>query len=443
MEIQLSDHFTTRRLIKFVLPSIIMMLFTSIYGVVDGFFVSNYCGKTALAAVNIIYPFVMVTGVAGFMFGTGGSALVGKTMGEGKREYADSLFTFFTVATTVLGVVVSIVGIVVIKPVTALLGAEGELARLSIEYGIILLIFQAPFMTQCFFQSFFVTAERPKLGLIVIVAAGVTNMVGDAILVGALDMGIYGAGIATGLSQVVGGVIPFFYFFSKKNDSALHFRKFKFEAKPLIRAATNGVSELLSNVSMNLVSMLYNVQLLKIIGEDGVAAYCAIMYLNFFFVAIFLGFSMGSAPIVSFHYGAENHSELQNLFKKSLIVTISFGFFVLIFGEVFARPLASLFVSYDEGLMAMTTHGLRIFVISFLVTGVNIFASSFFTAFNNGLISGALSFLRAFAFQVAAVLILPIFFGLDGVWWSEVVAEWVALLVSIFFLVTQRKRYHY
>ncbi|MDD6807894.1 MAG: MATE family efflux transporter [Oscillospiraceae bacterium] len=443
MDIQLSDHFTTRRLIKFVFPSIIMMIFTSIYGVVDGVFVSNFCGKTALAAVNIIYPFVMVTGVAGFMFGTGGSALVGKIMGEGKREYANSLFTLLTVVTTVFGIIVSIIAIIFIEPATRLLGAEGELVPLCVEYGIILLIFQAPFMTQCFFQSFFVTAERPKLGLIVIVAAGLTNIVGDAVLVGALDWGIWGAGIATGLSQVVGGVLPFFYFASKKNTSALHFRKFNFEIKPLIKSAGNGLSELMTNVSMNLVSMLYNLELLKIAGEDGIAVYCVMLYLNFVFVAMFIGFTMGSAPIVSFHYGAKNHAELHNLFKKSFVIVALFGAFVVLFAEVCAVPLSKIFVGYDERLMAMTVHGLRIYALSFLVNGINIYASSFFTALNNGLISGLLSFLRTCAFQVVAVLILPIYFGLDGVWMSVCIAELIAFVISMIFFVTQRKRYNY
>ena len=442
MDIQLSDHFTYRRLIRFVIPSIVMMIFTSIYGVVDGLFISNFAGTTAFAAVNLIIPFTMILGAFGFMFGTGGSALVAMTLGQGKKELANKYFSLLIYTGIVLGVILAVLGIVFTRPIAVLLGAEGEMVEYCVIYGRIILCALPAFMLQNMFQSLMITAERPDLGLKITVAAGVTNMVLDAVLVGGLQLGGVGAALATALSQCLGGIIPLIYF-ARKNSSPLKLTKTSFMGRALVKTCTNGMSELITNVSMSLVSMLYNVQLMKIAGEDGIAAYGVIMYLNFIFVAIFLGYAIGTAPIYGYDYGAGNYDELKNVYKKSMIVNTAFGLVLATVAILLAEPLSGLFVGYDPELLEMTARGMRLFSISFYFCGYPIFGSSFFTALNDGLVSGIISFLRTILFQVGAVMILPMFLGLDGIWYSITVAEVGAMLVTMFFLVKKRKKYKY
>lgn len=442
MQIQLSDHFTYGKLLRFVLPSIVMMIFTSIYGVVDGLFVSNFVGKIPFAAVNLIMPFLMILGTIGFMIGTGGSAIVAKTMGEGKQEKANEYFTMLVKVTIYCGLVLSILGIIFTRPISVLLGAEGEMLEYCVTYGRIILIALTAFMLQNVFQSFFVTAEKPQLGLYVTVLAGLTNIILDFVLIAVLKWGIAGAAIATATSQIIGGLIPMIYFF-RKNSSRLRFTKSKFNGQILLRTCTNGASELMTNVSMSLVNILYNFQLMKFVGEDGVAAYGVIMYISFIFIAIFIGYSIGSAPIVGYNYGAENYSELKNLFKKSLILITIWNIALTVLALVTASSLAKVFVGYDADLLALTSHGYKLYSLSFLIAGFNIFGSAFFTALNNGIISGLISFLRTLVFQVVAVMVLPIFFGLNGIWLAIVVAELCALIVTALFFITKRKHYHY
>ena len=442
MNIQLSDHFTYSKLLRFTFSSIAMMIFTSIYGVVDGFFVSNFVGKTPFAAVNFIMPFLMMLGTLGFMIGTGGSALVAKTMGEGDPEKANRLFSLFVYASFLCAVVIAVLGIIFIRPIAALLGAEGVLLDQCVLYGRIVLIAIPGFTLQMEFQNYFITAEKPQLGLWVTLASGVTNMVLDALFIAVFQWGIVGAALATALGQFVGGFIPVIYF-ARPNTSLLRLCKTTFDGKALAKACTNGSSELMSNISMSLVSMLYNIQLIKYAGEDGVAAYGVLMYVNLIFLAMFIGYAIGTAPIISFHYGARNHDELKNLLRKSLVIIGAFSATMMALGEWLAKPLSSLFVSYDPALLDMTLRGFRIFSFSFLFAGMAIFGSSFFTALNNGLISALISFLRTLVFQIAAVLLLPLVFGIDGIWISIVVAELMAALVSVFFLAKMRKRYHY
>ncbi len=442
MEIQLSDHFTYRRLIKFVIPSIVMMIFTSIYGVVDGLFISNFAGTTAFAAVNLVIPFTMILGAFGFMFGTGGSALVAMTLGQGKHELANKIFSFLIYTALILGVILALLGIIFLEPIMIFLGAEGEMVGHCVLYGRIILVALPAFMIQNMFQSFMVTAERPDLGLKVTVMAGVTNMVLDALFIGAFKWGVAGAALATGISQCVGGLVPL-VFFARKNETLLKLTKTRFMGRELIKSCTNGASEFITNVSMSLVSMLYNIQLLKIAGENGVAAYGVIMYLNFIFVAIFLGYAIGTAPIFGFNYGAANHEELKNVFKKSLIINTVFGLVLATSAILLATPLSRIFVGYDQELFEMTVRGMRLFSISFYLCGYPIFGSSFFTAMNNGLVSGIISASRTIVFQVGAVLILPMFLGLDGIWHSINVAEAGATLVTVYFLVKNRKKYKY
>lgn len=442
MSIRLSDHFTYTYLLRYTLPSIVMMIFTSVYGVVDGFFVSNFVGKTPFAAVNFIMPFLMILGAVGFMFGTGGSALIAKTMGEGDRDKANRLFSLFVYVSAICGIVIAVLGIVFLRPIAAFLGAKGTLLNDCVTYGQIILIALPAYMLQYEFQSFFATAEKPQLGLAVTIAAGVTNMVLDALLVAVFPFGLRGAAAATAISQCVGGLVPLLYF-CRPNSSLLRLVKTRYDGRALLKACTNGSSELMSNISMSIVSMLYNVQLMQYAGEDGVAAYGVLMYVNMIFLAAFIGYSVGTAPVVGYHYGAENHAELQSLLKKSLCIVGAFSVVMLIAAELLAKPLAMLFVGYDAELLDLTLHGFTIFSFSFLFAGVAIYGSSFFTALNNGLVSALISFLRTLVFQIAAVLIFPLIWGIDGIWISIVVAEGMAAMVTGLFLIGKRKAYHY
>ena len=440
--IQLSDHFTRKRLLRFSLPSIVMMVFTSIYGVVDGYFVSNYTGKTPFAAVNLVMPFLMILGGVGFMFGTGGGALIAKTMGEGNAEKADKLFSMTVFASILCGLVLTAVGLLFLRPFARLMGAEGELLENSLLYGTINLIALPFYILQYEFQCLFATAEKPKLGLYVTVASGVANMVLDWLFVAVLPWGLAGAAAATAASQFIGGVFPLVYF-ARKNSSRLHLTRCRLELRPLGRICANGSSELMSNISMSLVSMLYNVQLMQYAGEDGIAAYGVLMYVSMIFQAIFIGYSVGTAPIVSYHYGAQNREELKSLLRKAIFIVAIAALCMFAAGELLAAPLSRLFVAYDEELLQMTTHAFAIFSFSFLFSGFAINGSSFFTALNDGLTSALISFLRTLVFQVAAVLLFPLLWGLDGIWFSIVAAEIMAVLATIFFLLKKQKKYGY
>lgn len=442
MKIQLSDRFTYKKLLRFTLPSIVMMIFTSIYGVVDGFFVSNIVGKTPFAAVNFIMPVLMILGALGFMFGTGGSALIAKTMGEGDMQKANRLFSLFVCLTAVLGVGIAAVSILFLPQIARLLGAEGELLRQAVLYGRIILVALPFYMLQYEFQSFFVTAEKPHLGLYVTIASGVCNMVLDALFMAVFHWGVAGAALATAASQVVGGAVPVIYF-AMPNSSLLRLTKTRFDGRAVLKTCTNGSSELMSNISMSIVSMLYNIQLLKFAGENGVAAYGVLMYVNMIFLAAFIGYTVGSAPVISYHYGAQNHAELQSLRKKSMVIIGIFAVGMFLLAEALAYPLSLMFVGYDAELMAMTVRGFRIFSFTFFFAGFAIFGSGFFTALNDGLTSALISFLRTLVFQIAAVLILPLFLGIDGIWLSIVAAEIMAVVITAVFLVAKQKTYHY
>lgn len=440
--IQLSDHFSYGRLLRFTFPSMVMMVFTSIYGVVDGIFVSNFAGKTPFAAINLIMPYIMVFGTLGFMIGTGGTALVSMTLGTGDKKRANEIFSLLMYTCVIGGISLSVISMLFLRPAAILLGAEGQILADCIRYARILLPATTAFILQNAFQSFCITAEKPNLGLGITVAAGLTNIALDALFVGLFRWGIEGAAFATVLSQCVGGLIPFVYF-ALPNRSLLRLGKTEFDGNALIRTFTNGSSELMSNLSMSLVSMLYNIQLLRYAGEDGVAAYGVIMYVNFIFLAVFIGYSIGSAPIVGFHYGADHQEELKSLLRKSVVLLSLFALVMTLLALALAKPLSSIFVGYDEALLEMTTRAFMLYSLSFLVCGFNIYGSSFFTALNNGLISALISFLRTLVFQVGAVLLLPLALGLDGIWWSILVAEGVSLALTVYFLVKNRNRYHY
>lgn len=442
MKIQLSDHFTYSKLLRYTLPSIVMMVFTSIYGVVDGFFVSNYVGKIPFTAVNFIYPVLMILGCAGFMFGTGGGALIAKTMGEGKPEEANRTFSLIVYASAACGAALGALGMALIRPIAGALGAQGQLLEDSVAYARVILPAIPAFVLQFEFQCLFATAGKPALGLAVTVAAGCTNIALDALFVAAFRWGLEGAAVATALSQCVGGIVPLVYF-ARRNSSLLRLGRTRFDARALGKACANGSSELMSNISMSLVSILYNAQLLRYAGEDGVAAYGVLMYVSLVFQAVFIGYSVGTAPVVSYHYGAQSHGELRDLRRKSMAVIAVFAGAMFAAAWLLARPLSLLFVGYDRELLEMTARAFSIFSFSFLFSGFSIFGSSFFTSLNNGLVSALISFLRTLVFQVAAVLAFPLVWGVDGIWLSIVAAEALSVAVTAAFLLALRKRYHY
>lgn len=419
-----------------------MMVFTSIYGVVDGFFVSNFAGKVPFTAINFIMPFLMILGSLGFMFGTGGGALIAKTLGEGKADRARRIFSLIVYLSAACGIVLALLGQVFLRPIAAALGAEGQMLRDSVTYGRIILISIPAYILQYEFQCLFAVAEKPKLGLYVTIAAGCTNIVLDGIFVALFGWGLEGAAAATAISECVGGVVPLIYFV-RPNGSLLRLGKTRFDGRALGKACVNGSSELMSNISTSIVSMLYNVQLLKYAGEDGVAAYGVLMYVSFVFMAIFIGYSMGTAPIIGYHYGAANHGELKGLLRKSLLVVGVFAVAMFAAAYASARPLSHVFVGYDEGLLKLTLQAFSIFSFSFFFSGYAIYGSSFFTALNNGLISTAISFLRTLVFQIAAVLIFPMVWGVDGIWLSCVAAEMMAVAVTALFLKIKQKEYRY
>lgn len=442
MKIMLSDHFTYKKLLRFTFPTVIMMVFISVYGVVDGFFVSNYAGKTAFAAINLIMPFVMVLGGMGFMIGTGGTALVSKVMGEGDPERANRLFSEMISFTVIFGAVLSAVGVAVMRPVSVLLGATPEMIDDCVLYGRIVVGFTAAFMLQNVFQSFFIAAEKPKLGLAATVAAGLTNMVLDALFVGGFNWGIAGAAVATGISQCVGSIFPLIYF-AAQNKSRLRLSFAMPKIKPVLASCANGSSELMSNISASIVGMLYNFQLMRLLGEDGVSAYGVMMYVQFIFTAVFFGFSTGSAPIISYHFGADNPSEVKNMLIKSVVFMEAAGAVLTAAAIAMSPLLADIFVGYDVQLKELTEHAFRIYCLHFVLAGFNIFASSFFTALNNGAVSAAISFIRTLVFQVVAVLLLPTFLGENGIWCSVLVADAGATVLSVIFLYKKRYEYGY
>ena len=442
MKIQLSDNFTYSKLLKFTFPSIIMMIFTSIYSVVDGIFVSNFAGKTPFAAINLIMPVFFIIGAIGFMLGTGGSALVARYLGERKKERANKIFSMLIYVSVVFAITVSLLGFIFIKPIAQLLGAEDAMLSDCVLYGKILLPVMFAFILQNEFQAFMIVAEKPLLGLAVTVAAGVTNIVLDALFVAVFNWGLAGAAVATAISQLVGGAFPLAYFiFAKK--SPLHLVKAGLDIKALLKACANGSSEMMTNISMSLVTILYNFQLMKFAGENGIAAYGVIMYVNFIFISVFIGFCVGSAPIISFHYGANNYAQLRKLLKMSLVIIFIFSCLMTVISILLAKPLSMIFVGYDKMLLDMTVRGFIIYCFSFLLAGFNIFGSSFFTALNNGVVSAVISFLRTLLFQVVSVLVLPIFLKLDGVWLSIIAAEALSLAVVFIFIKKMQPKYKY
>ena len=442
MKIQLSDKFTYKKLLKFTLPTIIMMIFTSIYGVVDGIFVSNFAGKIPFTSINLIMPVFLIIGAIGFMIGTGGSALVAKLLGEGKNEKANRTFSMLIYVSLIAAGIISVLGFIFIRPLAVMLGAKGEILECCVLYGKILIPTTFAFILQNEFQAFMIVAEKPQFGLFITVGAGVTNIVLDALFVAGFGWGLTGAAVATAISQMVGGTVPLIYFLRSKS-SPLRLVRASFDGRSLTKACLNGSSEMMTNISMSVVTILYNFQLMRFAGDDGVAAYGVIMYINFIFISAFLGYCIGVSPVISFNYGAQNHRELRKLLKMSLVIISVFSISMASTSLLLAKPLCRVFVGYDNVLFDMTLGGFIVSCFSFLLAGFNIFGSAFFTALNNGLVSAVISFLRTLLFQIAAVLILPEIFGLNGIWFSIIVAELFSLFVVIMFIIKEKSTYNY
>ena len=439
---QMSDHFTYKKLLIYSIPSIVMLIITSVYVIVDGFFISNFIGVQEFASVNFIFPILMILGTIGYVFGIGGSALIGKKIGEEESEKANEIFTLLIFTSIIIGIIVTVVGFIILKPATIALGAKGELLDNGLKYGYFNLIGIIGYILQIEFQCLFPTAGKPKLGLYISIAIGICNIVLDAIFIIFFKWGLPGAAIATSISQFVGGIIPLIYF-NRPNNSLLRFTKLRFDGSALIQSCFNGASELLNNISASIVGMLYNVQLLKYAGENGVASYGIMMYLNFIFTSIFIGYLVGSSPIISYNFGAENKRELKSLCRKSIVIIMVFSFLMFIFSKMFTRQVSNLFIRDNALLLEMTINGFSIFSYSFLFVGFAIFGSSFFTALNDGLVSVIIAGSRSLIFQVGFVLILPLILGLNGIWISVVLAEFMAVCVSVIFIILKRKKYGY
>ena len=442
MKIQLSDHFTYKRLLRFTFPSIVMMLFTSIYSVVDGLFISNIVGETAFAAINLIFPYCMVFSALGSLFGVGGSALVAMVKGQGNDEKGNRIFSMLVWVMIVLGFILMGIAQLFLPAAARLLGATDAMYEISVLYGRIFLITLPAFLLQYCFHSFFITAEKPKLGLAFTVAAGVCNMILDWLFVAVFRWGVAGAAAATCIGQCVGGIGGLVYFIVKR-DGALKLVKPAFMPRELGRSASNGMADCIANVAMSLVNMVFNLQLMKYLGEYGVAAFGIIMYVNFVFVAVYLGYSMGVAPVISYHFGAGNREELRGLFKKSMLMVAVASLALTALALATARPVASVFAGYDPAFLDISVRALRLYSLSYFLAGFNMFSSNLFAALNNGPVSGLLSGLRIFVFQIAAVLLLPLAFGSDGIWLAMLAAELCVLAVTLAVLAKYRVRYGY
>lgn len=441
-KIQLSDHFTYGRLIRFVVPSVAMMVFTSIYSVVDGFFVSNYVGVTGFAAINLMLPILMFFSCLGFLFGTGGTAIVSRTFGEGNPERANSYFSLICYAILITGVAVTVVTIIIMPWVVTRLGATGQLREYAILYGRITMLSTPLYMMQTASQSFFAAAERPQMGMYMTIAGGLTNIGLDYILVAKLGYGLIGASVATTVTEGVSGLVAL-VFFMAPNGSLLRIGKTAFNGKVLTEACANGASELMSSLSSTVVGVLCNYQLMRFGGENGIAAYGVIMYVGFVFISMFLGYAFGVAPVVGYNYGAENHSELRNVLVKSLTLIGAAGVAMAALAQIFAGAIGQIYVGYNAELLEMTVHGMKIYMLSYLVCGFNIFGSAFFTALSNGKVSAVLSAMRSFVFQAVCLIVLPMFLEITGVWSATLLAEGLTVIMTATVLIRLRERYHY
>ena len=443
MEIDLSGHYSKSRIMKTVWSSMIMLLVTQIYSIVDGVFISNFTGTTAFAAVNLVLPALMMVSAIGLMIGTGGSALIAKTLGEDNKRLARRIFSMLTKFAIIVGIIVSVLLILLMRPLCTFLGGEGELLEIAITYGRLYALGMPFMIIQMAFQSFYMTAERPQLGMKVAITCGVINIIFDAVFIVIFQWGYIGAAIATILSLIFGGLFPLFYFSSRRNNSRLHLVRAKFNWQYINQSNLNGLSEMVANMALSFLSMCYNWQLLRYIGENGVATYGVMMYVTYIFSSMMQGYNIGVSPVISYNYGAKNYSELHSLLKKNLLLILVMDTIICILCQTLAYPLSAIFVSYDPELLEFTTRAFHIYSSAFLLWGFSYFGSAFFTALNNGPISALLSFARMGVFETSCVWILPLIWGIDGIWLSWPTAEMLTIILTSFILVKYRKRYGY
>lgn len=446
IDIKLSDKFNYSRLLRFALPSIVMVLISSVYGVVDGVIVSNYTDVEHFAALNLILPYITLLGAAGLMLGTGGSALVGKILGEGKSIRANGIFSLLTYTTIAIGLFLGLFGYITSDAVANILGADETMQHLSFEYSGIIFLFLPCYVLQLYFQSLLTTAERPSLALQITLLAGITNIALDILFVIYLKQGLRGAAYATGVSQTFGGLLPLLYFIlnRKKSDINIKLGVALWDLKAICKSCVNGLSEWLMSVSLAIVSFLYYYLLLTgDRGEMGVDTYGVLLYFSYIFIAVSVGFSRGIAPVISYHYGASDRHELHSLLMKGLLIVLVLNLVSGITAQVLSAPLANIFVGHDKGLYEYTVVAFRIYSIHFFVTGFNIYISSFFTALNNGKYSGWISVLRTICFESISILTIWMLFGVDKIWWGVTIAEFLTMVIAFSFLFLKRNFYGY
>ena len=439
-EIKLSDHFSCAKLLLFAIPTIGMIMISITYDVVDGYFVSNYIGKTAFSAVNIIYPFQLLLSMVGYMFGSGGSALIAAELGDGNQQNARLYFTAIIKAAAAIGVVLAVAGVLLLRPVAVMIGATPEILEYGLPYGRTLFLFLPIMILGYTFQSILITAEKPKLGLYISLGNLFSNALLDWLFVAVFKWGMVGAAVATGIGACLNGLVPLIYF-ARPNSSPLHFCKGRVQVKPLLKACGNGSSEMVNDMSTSLIFVLYNYQLLRMLGEDGVAAYGVTVFVEGIFAAVFYGLAMQATSIVGYHFGAKNYPELKSLLKNGIILNFISGILMFVLAQVSAPLISRIYVGYDETVYRLSVHAMRMYAFAFLLQGFNEYASAYFTGLNNGLVSGILAFTRTFLIQTVMILVLPLLLGTDGLWLAQAATEVFAAVIAIVFFITRKHEY--
>lgn len=437
----IAQKFNVFTLLKFAFPTMVMMVFMSLYTIVDGIFVSRLVGSNALSAVNIVYPVISLLIACGIMLSTGGSAIVARQMGEKREQEARENFSMLAVVSVLTGIVILVLGLMFLEPICRILGGTPVLLEDCKIYLGVLLGFGPLTMLQMLFQTFFVTAGKPGLGLGLTLTGGVVNMVLDYVFMGPMQMGVLGAALATGLGQAIMAVAGVVYFLKVKGN--LYFVKPVFRGNILLQSCGNGSSEMVSNLSTAVVTFLFNITMLKLAGEDGVAAITIVLYGQFLFTALYLGFSMGVAPVVSFNYGNQNHAQLKRIYKICIGFILGSSVFILGIALLFSEPIVGIFTGEENHTYELAVEGFFQFSFNYLFAGINIFASALFTSLSNGKISAIISFCRTFVFITVSIVLLPRVMGITGVWLSVPLAELVTLFISITYLKGQKEVYHY
>lgn len=427
MSHSINQDITPAGLLKFAAPSIVMMVFMSLYTIVDGIFVSRFLGSNALSSLNIVYPVISVAIALSTMLGTGGSAIISKYLGEGKNERAREALTQFVVLTLLLSFVLLILSEMFLTPISRLLGASDVLLADCRLYLGASMLFAPACMLQAVFQSFLVTAGRPGLGLLLMTGAGICNMILDYVLIVPCQMGIAGAALATGIGQCIPAVCGLCFFLFTRQD--LRFCRFTFSAKEILDACYNGSSEMVSQLSNAVITFLFNIVMMSLAGEHGVAAITILLYGQFLFNAVYLGFSIGISPVIGFQYGAGDRTKLRKIYRISFL-SVAISSVVIVAAAICFSPTIVAIFTKDQRTFELASVGFRLFAVNFLFSGINITSSGFFTALSNGKVSALISFSRTLVFIVISLLILPRILGITGAWIAIPVAEFLTLLIS-------------